>query len=101
MNKHITHDTGNAKRYHHKKLNGAEFERLRRSSKVSIRDFMFMSGRHSRTVASFRGDIEGAESPVMSDVMLLELVKRHPETYDMMMDIANEYSLGPTFVKGE
>lgn len=87
-------------KYIHKRLNGVEFEALRRKARVQIRDFMFLSGRHSRIVGEFRGDDpKKANQPTMADVMILEMIKRHPESYDQMMEIANEYSLGPTLTR--
>ncbi len=87
-------------KYRFKSVGPEDFKQLRRASGVSIRDFMFMTGRHSNTVAMFHGEgtLKGTtlQAPTMGDVMILEIIKRYPEMHDAMIAIANDYSTGPS-----
>ncbi len=85
-------------KYRHRKLAAAEFRDLRRRASVSIRDFMFMTGRHRLDVACYEGDRAQqvrAVQPTMGDVLLLELIARFPKLHPAIIGICNEYSEGP------
>lgn len=85
-------------KYRHRKLGTAEFRSLRKRAAVSIRDFMFMTGRHRLDVACYEGDRASqvrAVQPTMGDVLLLELIARYPKLHDAIIGICNEYSEGP------
>lgn len=91
-------------KYQHRRLGPVEFRKLRLRAGVSIRDFMFLSGRHRLDVASYEGEkIAKARTvvPSIADVMILEMIARRPDLQDFMIGIANEYSLGPPLPVGD
>lgn len=99
--KHHGARTNGVPRYEHRRLTPEEFTKLRRASDLSIRDFMFITGRHSHLVAQFHGEAaRNDQRPSMGDVLILELAKKHPWLVDEMIDIANSYSTGPK-LKGD
>lgn len=87
--------TSNVARYQFRRLSPAEFMALRRAASVSVRDFMYLTGRHSHLVAQYHGETDKSDQrPSMGDVLILEILRRRPDLYDAMMDICDEYSLG-------
>lgn len=91
-------ETANVKKYDHRRLDPAEFRKLRRDAGVSPRDFMYFTGRHSAQLAIYEGELEAdpkrAAAPIMAEVLLLEIIKRYPDMHDIATGICNEYSLG-------
>lgn len=90
--------TANVMKYDHRRLEPNEFLKLRLDAGVSPRDFLFMTGRHSKDLGRYEGLVDSDPRrgpPMMSEVLILELIKRHPEMHDIMIGICNEYSLGP------
>lgn len=83
-------------KYYSRKVMPEEFNELLRDSGLKIRDFMALTGRHSNMVAIYQGKVSnpGNQAPTMSDILVLEVAKRHPEMRDVMLDIAAEYSAG-------
>lgn len=83
-------------RYSFRRLSPAEFNTALAESGLSIRDFMYLSGRHSHAVAKFQGKTDRDDQrPLMSDVLILELAKRRPDLIEVMFGIVNEYSADP------
>lgn len=90
--------TGGVPRYRHRKLTPGEYATLRKRAGLSIRDVMYLTGRHSAQVAEFHGEVinpkRPRQEPMMADVMVIELIARNPANFDLAQSIADEYSLG-------
>lgn len=96
MHKQLAPQTSNVSRYDFRRLSPAEFTQLRKAAGLSVRDFMFLTGRHSHLVAQYHGETaKNDQRPSMGDVMIMELLVRDPDLAPLMFDIANSYSAGP------
>lgn len=86
-------------RFHHHRLTEKEFSAKLRAANLSVRDFMFLTGRHQALVRTYLGEFAANKEnqrPSMGDAMILELIMKHPDLVDDMFEIANRYSLGPS-----
>lgn len=86
----------NRYKYTHRRVTPDEFRALLASAGISVRDFLFLTGRAFDQVDGFvrqkaLGD-RRAYTPTMGDVLLLEVASRHPGMAQTMNDIVNEYS---------
>lgn len=84
-------------KYHFRKLTPDEFRDLMKRAGVSVRDFLYFTGRRQDALSEFlndkaRGD-RRAYTPTMGDVQLLELAAHYPKLTDAMHLISQKYSL--------
>ncbi|WP_202306530.1 hypothetical protein [Mesorhizobium sp. L-8-10] len=71
-----------------RRMSADEFKQALDRAKMSINDFMFVTGRHSHGVSKYL-DPNDATSPTLSEIVLLELAAEKDEYRRRMIEIAD------------
>jgi hypothetical protein len=83
-------------KFDHRRLSPAEFRALLKRSRLSLRDFLYLTGRRREQIESYIEDDTRSFIPTMGDVLILELAALDSANVDDMMEIVDGYWLEPS-----